>query len=325
MLVALATDLIAASQNTIVVWNNRLGTFPLIGAKVVSTESAADERALLARYSHEVDWTIIIAPETGGLLADRCRWIKSADGRLLGCAPSLVDLLSDKNRTAEHLAASGIPAPRGQTWRPGELPPEIPCPVVVKPCDGAGAQQTFLVESTSRLHELMTNYESPARIEEFVPGVACSVSFLCGPRDRFPLLPTLQRIEFGRHSHEAKTASHLRKIDYLGGRVPLPVDLAARATRLSCRAVRTLSEPVGYIGVDLVLGDQDNGSRDFVIEINPRFTTSYVGLRAASRSNLAQAMLGVAEGRRPSLSFNDEPIEFDANGKVRPGRSNSEP
>ncbi len=74
---------------------------------------------------------------------------------------------------------------------------------------------------------------------------------------------------------------------------------------------------MGYLGVDLILGDHDDGSRDFVIEINPRLTTSYVGLRAASRSNLAQAMLDVAGGRLPTLSFHNEPIEFDADGTVR--------
>jgi predicted ATP-grasp superfamily ATP-dependent carboligase len=53
------------------------------------------------------------------------------------------------------------------------------------------------------------------------------------------------------------------------------------------------------------------------VEINPRLTTSYLGLRAASRASLAKAMLDVAEGRCPTLSFDPQPLEFDADGTVR--------
>jgi predicted ATP-grasp superfamily ATP-dependent carboligase len=319
MLVGLATDLIAASQHTLIMWNERLGNFPLTGANVVSAGPATDERMLLARYAREVDWTIVVAPETGGLLEDRCRCVEAAGGRLLGCSSSLVELLSDKHRTAEHLVANGVLAPRGKAWLPGEPAPALPCPAVVKPRDGAGALRAFLVEGTCDLHALLTNYKVPARIEEHVPGIACSVSFLCGPCGCCPLPPTIQRIDLERHCHEVNSDSHIRKIEYVGGRLPLPADLSERALELAIRAVRTLPMPIGYIGIDLVLGDREDGSRDFVIEVNPRLTTSYVGLRARARSNLAQAMLDVAAGRMASLSFNDQAIEFDADGTVRAG------
>jgi hypothetical protein len=42
----------------------------------------------------------------------------------------------------------------------------------------------------------------------------------------------------------------------------------------------------GYVGVDLVL----SGSDAWLIEINPRLTTSYIGLRQLIQLNLAQAI-----------------------------------
>jgi hypothetical protein len=54
-----------------------------------------------------------------------------------------------------------------------------------------------------------------------------------------------------------------------------------------------------------------------VIEINPRLTTSYVGLRALASENLAAAMLDVASGRTPRLSFADRQLEFDSDGTIR--------
>jgi hypothetical protein len=67
----------------------------------------------------------------------------------------------------------------------------------------------------------------------------------------------------------------------------------------------------------MVLGDDPDGGDDCVIEINPRLTTSYAGLRVAARTNLAEAMLDVAAGKTPDLSFDPAPLEFDADGTVR--------
>ena len=68
--------------------------------------------------------------------------------------------------------------------------------------------------------------------------------------------------------------------------------------------------PHGYLGIDLVLGQAVDGSEDVVIEINPRMTTSYIGLRQAATGNLARAMLNVAAGHTAELSFRAEPLRF---------------
>jgi predicted ATP-grasp superfamily ATP-dependent carboligase len=71
---------------------------------------------------------------------------------------------------------------------------------------------------------------------------------------------------------------------------------------------------MGYIGVDMVVGRSE--AEDAVIEINPRLTTSYVGLRTICQENLAQAMLDVACGETPSLSFQEGPVRFTPAGNV---------
>jgi tyramine---L-glutamate ligase len=53
-----------------------------------------------------------------------------------------------------------------------------------------------------------------------------------------------------------------------------------------------------------------------VIEVNPRLTTSYVGLRAAAKTNLAVAMIRVAEGDVSPVDFLTRSLEFDAFGNV---------
>jgi predicted ATP-grasp superfamily ATP-dependent carboligase len=82
------------------------------------------------------------------------------------------------------------------------------------------------------------------------------------------------------------------------------------------RAVAVLPPAIGYVGIDLILGRDPGGAEDAVIEVNPRLTTSYVGLRAAAKSNLAQVMWNIAKGEVTSIEFADRPIEFDTSGNV---------
>ncbi|MEO8009008.1 MAG: methane monooxygenase/ammonia monooxygenase subunit A, partial [Betaproteobacteria bacterium] len=95
-------------------------------------------------------------------------------------------------------------------------------------------------------------------------GATASIGLLRGPAGTFALPACAQRIkDDGR-------------FEYLGGIAPIATDLAARARRLALASAAVMPTWTGYIGLDLVLGAADDGSEDFVIEVNPRLTTSYV-------------------------------------------------
>ena len=103
---------------------------------------------------------------------------------------------------------------------------------------------------------------------------------------------------------------------YVGGSRLAQAELNRRATDLASRALAALPEAKGYVGVDLILGNAADGSEDVVIEVNPRLTTSYVGLRAMTNGNLAEAMWQIANGEQMSIEFNDSQVQFLANGAV---------
>ena len=65
------------------------------------------------------DWTLIVAPELGGLLEDACGRCVVSGGRLLGSGLKLRQLGIDKQRL--HLWADNhdIPMPPGESRRPG--------------------------------------------------------------------------------------------------------------------------------------------------------------------------------------------------------------
>ena len=284
-------------------------------------QTAAQHDEAFDRFAAEADWTVVIAPETGGILAALCRRAINVGGRLLGCSPGLVELASDKHATAEHLLRAGVPAPRGIPFSLGQpWPTDFPYPAIWKPRDGAGSHGLRFIEH--RHTPVPIADRRPGRLEEFYPrpyrsphapreqynhaerddyGTAASVAVLCGRKLQMCLPPCAQLLDGEFH--------------YLGGSLPLAPPLANRASQLARRAVESLPEPLGYLGVDLVLGKPDNGSDDVVIEINPRLTTSYIGLRAACRQNLADAMLAIAVGRPYRLSFRNDPMEFFAGGR----------
>jgi predicted ATP-grasp superfamily ATP-dependent carboligase len=96
---------------------------------------------------------------------------------------------------------------------------------------------------------------------------------------------------------------------YLGGSAPLPNDLRSRVLNMAARVSACLPSTLGYLSMDVILGE--SGARDdVVVEINPRLTTSYLGLRTIAQTNLAGAMLAAAEGRGCELRFSGKRIEF---------------
>jgi len=311
MLHAVLADFTQLSNATVVTMRDaRLPVFSRPGEQV-AVGNASAERQAVQELASMADWSLIIAPEFEGLLAERARWVETAGGKLLGPSPDVIELCADKQRTCVHLQRHDIRTPRGLMLSSEESPADgelanLHLPWVLKPVDGAGSQDTQLVETLADAAYAMKNLSVRWwRIEEYQPGQPASVACLCGPNGIIPLPPCTQEI-----AADGTFA-------YLGGRCPLPEPLAPRATRLAVRALSSLPNPRGYFGVDLILGPATDGSLDTVIEINPRLTTSYVGLRALSRTNLMGALLDVMNGQSVSVQMRAGDVEFRADGTIK--------
>lgn len=247
---------------------------------VIWVREGAEEPAFHAAVA-AADLALVIAPEFDRLLETRCRWAADAGCRLLGPTPEAVALTADKLALARHLQARGVPTPATVSARTG--PPPFPQPWVIKPRFGAGSQDMVLITDSGSV-------PPPAGplgeriVQPLVAGRPASVAFLIGPRQTVALAPAWQDVSPDDGFH------------YRGGSLPLPEPFAVRARGIARQAVDAVAGLKGYVGVDVVLGDAADGSGDVVIEINPRLTTSYIGLRRATAANLAELMLRAVNG-----------------------------
>src|SRR5262245_13757505 len=242
------------------------------------------------RIAAKVDYTLVIAPELDGILETRCRWVEEAGGRLLGPSSSAVKLAADKWALGELWRQRRVPSPPSRLLLPQETPPDTFFPAVCKPRFGAGSQATFLVRNPAELAGVrrqaeVEGFRNDMLLQPFAPGRPASIAWIVGPRQQVPLLAAEQGISDDGRFH------------YRGGSVPLAASIADRAEQLTRPAVEASPGLRGYVGVDIVLGDAADGSQDQVIELNPRLTTSYIGLRALAQTNLAELMLQAAGGQ----------------------------
>ena len=258
---------------------------------------------------------LLIAPESDGVLAALTRRVERIQTPLLSPSSEFCAWAGDKSAAAERPASWGVPVPRGRRLTAEDRSSgDLAWPVVLKPNDGCGSQGVLRIATRAALDGVVRRLRlGPAsaptslgsyRLEEFVPGEAVSVALLNGPGGIFALPACRQKL-----SDDGSFA-------YLGGSAPLPAPHAGRAQALALKAAAAMPIWRGYIGLDLVLGPVDDGSADYLIEGNPRLTTSYVGLRRLAQSNLAQAMIDVAAGRMPSLEFHRGSVEFTPAGAV---------
>jgi predicted ATP-grasp superfamily ATP-dependent carboligase len=149
-------------------------------------------------------------------------------------------------------------------------------------------------------------------VQDFAPGEPASVSVVVG-RDVDP--DSIRALPLGLNRQRM---TGLSRPVYTGGESGWPHPMATAAIRTAIEAVTALARAApgcrGYLGVDLILGP----SGPVVIEINPRITTAYIGIRRVVDRNLAGLILDACRARAlPRAVSVSGRCRFDGGGAVK--------
>lgn len=259
--------------------DDRLASLPLAAHRVVRISHKV-HATVLAELATEVDAALIIAPETDGTLARLSTLVEEAGTHLLGSGSSGAAIASDKWDCFLRFKQNRLPTPN--TWRTDraeavQLANELGYPLVIKPVAGVGCEGVSLASDPFSLGMALDLLDSADRhilVQQFVAGCHASVSLLSCSAGVLPLSLNKQLVTIGT------------PFRYEGGATPLRQRHSHLAMELARQAVSLVPGLRGYIGVDMVMTED----QCFVIEINPRLTTSYVGLRQIININLAEAI-----------------------------------
>lgn len=215
-----------------------------------------------------------IAPEFDCILQTLCQMVESLGKILLTSASTAVAIAGNKFKTYEllnrHQIATVPTRMLGDIYCPGEW--------MVKPVDGVGCADSYVVINRQDF-ERMAARKSSYVIQPHLQGEKTSLSCLFKQGSGWLICANLQRFDLVNQQY------HLTNI--VVNHRPDPGSYQQLITKIAS----VLPELWGYVGIDLIENDQT-----WVLEINPRLSTSFIGIYKALGINIAEAVLQLVHG-----------------------------
>ncbi|MCX7099748.1 MAG: ATP-grasp domain-containing protein [Methylococcales bacterium] len=228
-----------------------------------------------------------IAPEFDGILQALCETVEKSGKTLLSPPANAVAITGNKWATYQHLSHHGIATVasqlfNAQTWDE-QLLPSLSGQWLAKPVDGVGCADSYILSDPDDFTKQATR---PGQfiIQPHLLGKKTSLSCLFKHGVAWLVCVNLQ--QFIIVNQQYRLTNIIINID---------TDLTAYQA-LADRIALALPELWGYVGIDLI----ETPEQTVVLEINPRLTTSFVGIHEALGINVAENVLQLLTGS-PSL------------------------
>ncbi|MEN8260341.1 MAG: ATP-grasp domain-containing protein [Pseudomonadota bacterium] len=288
MVQALVADLLETPGVKVTILRDRRISWPENAngdaTKIVWVEERDDLKRMLRELMERSDAVWPIAPETDGELEKFSESALRADKILLNSPPKAVRTAASKLATTRFLEQRGVPVVSAHAFP--QIPEHWQGPWVVKPDDGVGCEGSRILGNREELSQVLgAENRNGAIIQPYVKGDPVSISAIFHQGRAQLLSCNRQRIAIIEQRFRLN-GCQVNAIDAGNGNYRQITEAVAAA----------LPELWGYAGIDLI--ETDEGLR--VLEINPRLTTSYAGLRRATGINPAAYVLNlVHKGRLP--------------------------
>jgi tyramine---L-glutamate ligase len=313
MLRSIAADFKAAGHVVTVLLDERLSKYnsPLDADFTVSVVSCSEPQKFLSKKNNAFDAVFVVAPENGQILQNLVQALEAKGKVCLNCTSEAIEKVSNKATLNQQLNKAKIATPKTLIFNFKDdimkitklIARELIYPIVLKTLDGAGCSGMSIIKTEETLNAAIAKLQKNSTatqfiVQNYVNGLPASVSVISNGKKAVAISLNKQQITLAQPSEESQ---------YIGGCVPLEHPLSAKACSIAEQIVESIAGLRGYVGVDVVLSEE----MVYVVDVNPRLTTSYVGLHAVADFNVAQALLdAIISGELPKKVQNKEVVYF---------------
>ena len=183
--------------------------------------------------------------------------------------------------------------------------PLTPLKLIIKPLIGVDCENIVIINDIDDLsYDLEKIFPPGSRIivQEYIVGTDISVSLISDGKKAVPISLNEQYVTIGNASGT-----------YFGGKIPYESKYRDEAFEIATDAVEAIGGIKGFVGVDLLINsDEKDVYSVYLLEINSRFTTPYVGLRKICNFNIAKSIVELIDGK---VSIDD--LDTSLNGEVK--------
>ncbi|WP_417535829.1 ATP-grasp domain-containing protein [Methylophaga sp.] len=279
MLASICQDLQAYNHHIAIMRDERLPALPFSTERIttypIQTKKQFNQTWLQCQQRY--DLFLIIAPETDLILFDLIQSLEQQSKTILNCRTEAILLCADKYRTYQQFKAYQIKTPvtfTADEWLCKDHHDHHQW--VLKPIDGAGCEDTYVYNSIDARHQLLTLNKDRFIVQPYIYGDSLSLSlFMTGEKSHL-LSVNIQHVK--KHQQQL----HLDAFE------------AQRFDMLSIEKAQEIAEQIrmaipglwGFVGVDLIKTD----NVIYVVEVNPRLTTTYAEPAMRSQTNPARLL-----------------------------------
>lgn len=227
------------------------------------------------------DYVWPIAPEMDCILQKITQQIEEGNKKLLNSSLMAVSICSDKLLTYQILKDQGITVVDSvdlDTF----LPAFSGC-WVIKPKEGAGCLNSYYISNKYELAKITKQIQQKSDyiVQPFIEGESLSLSCLFKNGKAWLLCCNRQQVSIKQSKFELEACE---------------VNIATNKTELYQQMIGQVASAIpalwGYVGIDII---QPASDYPLILEINPRLTTSYVGIGKALGVNVAKVVLDMVD------------------------------
>ena len=263
----------------------------LNGANIIGTDHSFKQAFTKLLEICDAVWPI--APECDAILQGLCETVEQSGKILLNPRASAVAIAGNKWLTYLHLSQHRVKCVetsllQGFVYSSGEL--------IIKPVDGVGCEDSYIVRNKAQFDNTVIGlHQGNYVVQPHLEGDKTSLSALFKNGQGWLICVNRQHFDIVDHRYRL-----------MGITVNVTPDVTYYRALLDAIA-QALPGLWGYAGIDLI--ETQDGL--FVLEINPRLTSSYVGIDKACHINCAQLVLDLLNGNPRSYPKNNNPFYLD--------------